>query len=1396
MLTKHQKSLYLYKFVSIEPEYLAMKKPLYTLLFLLFSFIIKAQQFEFSHLNNTNGLSNNQVEAILKDSRGFMWFGTNMGLNRYDGINFKTYKNIKNDSKSPSYDRFTGIQEDIKGNLWLQSSAGVYMLYDWKSESFINNIDSLLSDIGLPPAPAIIEIDKKKDLYISYPGKGIHKYNATTNKITIYKQSKNTNDLALSDISDIKIKDSYIWVLHNDGLLERVNMQTNRVDMRNTFFKDNNQNSTIQKSLFIDSDNDIWVYPSIADKGVIYLNTKKGQWTLLDTNSKVALSSSFVRCVGQDINGLIWIGTDHGGISILDKKNQKITVLKNDIYNHNSISQNSIISFYSEPNGTVWVGTYKSGASYYHPNLFKFKKSPLFYMFNKNAEIFDCNSLYKDKSNNLWIGTNGTGLIKYDQSTEKVERFRNNTNDAGSISSDIITSIYEDHRQTLWIGTFMGGLNAFDGKSFKKFQLNETNPNSLSSKSVYSLTEDNDHNLWIATLGGGIDQLNPARDTFTHHNMSNSKDLLSNYIVSMFVDTQKNIFLSTDRGICVLDESKKEVRKYFPDNTFLDSLTSIVINNMIVDSRGLLWIATDKGINVYYPTKQRFEYITTNEGLPGDEVVSLIEDNDGNIWAGTRNGLVCFYCKYENQKLTYTIASFDVNDGLPGSVFNTNAIFKDKDGIIYIGSTKGYTSFDPRKIVFNKNVPKPHFTDLLITNQVIKPNTKYSGRVILEQSITDLDEIVLHYGETNFTIQFSSLNYIHPEKNRYKYMLEGLDNKWTETSTGIGSASYSNLNAGTYKLIVYASNDDNVWSSEPIVLTIVVKPPFWLSWWATIIYILITITALRFFIKYKLNKQKEEYEQAQKILEAQKIHEVDELKFKFFTNISHEFKTPLTLILTPLEKLMKSSVSDEQKATMSIMHKNAKNLLNMVNEILDFRKFDQNKMTLNISRGNIIEFTKEICQSFSALAGEKSIKLTFTTYLQELQMEFDKEKMHKIISNLISNAFKYTEDGQIDVSIGISELLQTDTPTKQLCLKVSDTGVGIEKEYLEKIFERFFRIEKAEKNNQSGTGVGLHLASEYVKLHGGEIQVESIEGKGSTFTILLPIQNSTYKELSNQDIIHSGDISISEIKEGAELDLKSAQRAHLPLLLIVDDNEDFCEFITSLFIDDYRTVIANDGEEGYSIVLDQLPDIILCDVMMPKMDGYEFCRHVKGDIRTSHIPIILLTAKSSEESKYSGIEAGADDYISKPFNIDMLKLKIAKIIERQKKIHSNFKKKIDISLSEIEITSMDEKFVQKTISIVEENIGNPEFLVEDLCKEMGMSRVYFYKKILALTDKTPSEFIRFIRLKRAADLLEKSQMFVNEIAFQVGFNDPKYFRKYFKEEFGVTPNEYKKNVSK
>lgn len=1355
--------------------------------------IIYSQTFDFSHLDNSNGLSNNQVECIFKDSRGFMWFGTNQGLNRYDGLNFKIYKHSRNDPSSIPFDRITNIQEDNEGRLWLQISNISYIIYDFKTEIFTTNIDSLVLKLGLPNYPSIVEIDANKNYYFYYKDQGIYKYNIETKTHTVIKQSKEGQTFSPGEITDLKVSNQYIWVLYKNGLIERYNEKTNLTDIRNTFFKDNSQNATIQKSLFIDSDNDIWVYPGVADKGSAYYDTKINKWVFLNKDSEIALSSNFFRCIDQDKNGLIWIGTDHGGLNLFDKSQKKITVLRNDIYNSNSISQNSIISIFCDNDGIVWIGTYKKGISYYHPNMFKFKKSPLFYHYKEDSDSFDCNSLYKDDNNNLWIGTNGRGLIKYNEDKQSIETFTHNPNNPNSISADIITSLLEDHSKKLWIGTFLGGLNSFDGKNFTRYLINETDSNSISGKSVYGLAQDQYDNLWIGTLGGGVNKLNKNRTYFTRYTTLNTKGLYSDYILSVYTDLNKNIYLSTDRGISVISSKDNKITPYFTEQIQQDSLSSITINNIFIDSRKLTWVATDNGINIYNPEKNRFTYITTKEGLPSDEVVSLIEDNNNNIWAGTRKGLACIHCEFTNQNLSFSITYFDVKDGLPSSICNQNAIFKDKNGMIYVGSTNGYINFDPNNIAFNEYIPNPRFTELLIANQSVKPNEKYNGRVIIKQSITDLNEITLNYKETNFTLLFSALNYIHPEKNHYKYMLEGLDTDWIEIKNGIGAASYSNLNSGTYKLIIYAGNNDGLWNETPLIMTIIVKPPFWLTWWAFFIYFILFAIALRYFIIYKLNKQKHEFTQAQKIMEADKIHEVDELKFRFFTNISHEFKTPITLILTPLEKLLKEPHTEEQKTLLVIMRKNALNLLNMVNEILDFRKLDLNKMSLRLSTGDIIPMVKDICQSFSALATEKSIRFTFTTYLKELQMDFDSEKINKVLVNLISNAFKYTEEGHIDVSVGITEEMQKDAK-KQLCIKVSDTGIGIEDQYLEKIFDRFFRIEQSQKVYQTGAGVGLHLVNEYVKLHNGEISVESTVNKGSTFTVLIPINNLNYKESTNQNIIYSENSNIAETQQPIE-EVPSNKESNIPLLLIVDDNEDFREFIKSLFSQSYRIITANDGEEAYQIILDQLPDIILCDVMMPKMDGYELCRKIKDDIRTSHIPVILLTAKSSEENQYSGIEAGADDYISKPFNIDMLTLKISKIIERQKKTQNNFKKKIEVSPSEIEITTMDEKFVKKAISIVEENIGNADFLVEDLCREMAMSRVYFYKKILALTDKAPSEFIRFIRLKRAADLLEKSQMFVNEIAFQVGFNDPKYFRKYFKDEFGVTPNEYKKRFT-
>lgn len=1357
---------------------------------------VHAESYSFARLDNTHGLSNNQIECVFKDSRGFMWIGTNYGLNRYDGYQTKVYKSIKNDTTSLITNSISDIQEDLNGNLWIRSNS-TYVVYDIKTEKFIRNISSILLPLGVHFNPSIVEIDSQKNFYFYNPNDGVYKYDINKNKLIRFKQTTDDNMLSQGTINSIKIERGFFWILYQSGLLERFNEKTNMVDFRNRYVLENAKSSTIYKTLFLDSNGCPWVYPGLGDKGVLYYNLAKSEWHFFGNDKKdlrgpsdQKISSNFVRSLAQDLNGRIWIATDHGGIDIYDKMTNNITVLRNDPLNPNSLSQNSAISLFCDNTGIMWVGTYKNGVSFYHPGMFKFDKSPLFFYNNPDLETKDCNTLYKDKKGNLWIGTNGSGLLKWNNTKQSFTLYRNQQDNPSSISSDIVISMLEDKKGYMWVGTFLGGLNQMVGQNFNRFLPDVNNSNSLSNKSVYGLVEDQQQNLWIGTLGGGVDQLDVTRKNFHHHDIGNVPGILSNFVLSMYSKDSTLVYLSTSSGIDLLNTKTNSITPVFKNHSQLNKLSDLIIYNTLIDCRNQLWIATDNGINIYNPEKNSIGYINRSSGLPSDQVVSLIEDNSGNIWAGTRNGLACIYCSTNptTRKYEYSVVSFDENDGLLSAIFNQNAVFKDKQGKIYIGCTKGYTIFDPKTIQFNKIVPQPHFTELLIGNEEILPGKKYKNRIILNTSITHKSQIVLRYDEKNITINFSALSYIHPEKNRYRYKLKGFDEEWIYTKSGVGSASYSNLNQGTYQLIVYASNNDNMWSAKPIILEIVIQPPFWLTWWAFITYFILGALLLWYIININLRKQKREFENEHRVREAKQLHEIDEMKFRFFTNISHEFRTPLTLIINPVEKLLNESKSEEDKTLLSIIQRNANGLLELVNQLLDFRKLDVHKDALNISVGDVVAFIKDICYSFTELANRKSINFSFSTSVSELRIEFDPEKMKKIVSNLLSNAFKFTpNNGKIDVNMG---LIQQINDNKQLLkITVSDSGIGIPAKDLERIFERFYRVENPENGHQTGTGVGLHIVSEYVKLHQGDIGVESQLGKGSIFTIMIPAKQHLQEEIINQNL--SNDIK-PEDQTPEEEAIYEEHRKKLPLMLVVDDNEDFRNFISALFSENYRILKAEDGEIAYKMILDKMPDLIICDVMMPKMDGFELCKLVKQDIRISHIPIILLTAKAGDENKYRGLEAGAEDYIAKPFNMEMLSLKVSRIIERQKKTREQFKRKVDITTSEVEITSMDEKFVKKAVALVEANISSSEFLVEDLCREMGMSRVYFYKKILSLTDKTPSEFIRFIRLKRAADLLEKSQLFVNEVAFQVGFNDPKYFRKYFKDEFGISPNEYKK----
>lgn len=1365
------------------------------LLFLLlqFAFVstIFSQSYGFNRIDNTNGLSNNQVSAIFKDSNGFMWFATNSGLNRYDGHQFKIFKNDKKNPLTIGSDKISSIGEDAKGYLWLQINDSIYDIYDPFTEKFYHDSAPFLKNFGLSAHPSRIVISPQKDFYAYYRNTGIYWYDHKNREVTRFPQSANKpNAISKGAIMNFAVSDQYIWIIFNNLLIERINKKTGKSDYQNTYFLTSRIKSTLTKNILIDDDGDIWIYPSLDDKGVAYLDVKTKKWNFLEGESTAPVSQNLVRFIVQDKNHNFWICTDHGGVHVFNKQTHKSTVLVTDIFNENSISQNSAICGYYDNNGIVWIGTYKNGICYYHPDLFKFRKPPFMSLYREESEPFDCNSLFKDKTGNLWIGTNGTGLVCYNEKQNRLKIFRTRPNDATSISSDIITSITEDHASTLWIGTFLGGLNAYKDGHFRHYQFDEKNSNSLAGKSVYGVVEDNEQNLWIGTLGGGLDLLSPDRNQFTRFTTNNSKHLASNFILSLSISKDKDILISTDRGLSWATPNLNGhlvLHKNFP----LDKLPNAKINYSIKDSRGMIWMATDKGIVIYWPKNGEFKYLDMDTGLPDDEVVSLVEDNQGRIWSGTRKGLVRII--YHKDK-TFSIAIFDTKDGLPSSVCNQNAIFKDVEGKIYVGTIKGYTGFDPDKITTNEIVPQPSFTELLISNKVIQPGVKYNGRIIIEKSITTLKELKLNYDETNFSISFSALNYLHPDKNIYRYKLEGLDNDWNISRQGEGIVSYSNLSQGTYRLIVYASNNDGIWSKTPLILKITVRPPFWSTWWAYLLYLLIASIILWKFIQTKLKKEKEAFLKEQTVINAKKMHEVDELKFKFFTNISHEFKTPITLIVAPVDKLLQDEDKEENKELLGIIKRNALTLLNMVNEILEFRKLDVNKLSLKLTKGDIIDFVRQNCYSFSTLAKQKAIDFTFSSSIEKLMMDFDREKMARIITNLLSNAFKYTEYGEISLKINTTENLNSNKKTLQIT--VSDTGIGIAPDKIDKIFERFYRIETDTKDNNTGAGVGLHLVSEYIKLHHGDIHVKSEPNKGSEFCVSIPIEGAVnYTETISQES--------PKPHEGLEVMISSNKKEHhsfakigQPLLLIVDDNEDFRNFLASLFSDSYHLAFAQDGLEASAAMIDQLPDVVLCDVMMPRMNGYEFCKKMKEDKRTTNIPIILITAKTSDENKFQGVEAGADDYISKPFNIDLLVLKVSKLVENHKKFLDSQKNKIDLSPSEIEIIPESEKFVKRAIAIVEENIGNPDFLVENLCKQMAMSRVGFYKQILSITGKTPSEFIRHIRLQRAANLLEKSELYINEIAFQVGFNDPKYFRKYFKDEYGITPNEYKKQHEK
>jgi len=1328
------------------------KIPLYILgIFWIISFqnIFAQSNYIFHHLETTQGLSNNNVKAFLRDSYGFLWIGTESGLNRYDGYGFKIYKMHSGLPNTLSSNNILELQEDGLGNIWIDFGY-YYMIYKRDKDSF-SDPKLFLLNLGIQPDfNAEIFIDKNRNLWVVNKKK-IFFHDFRKNKTSVFQLKATLED-------EISITDNgeFLYTIqYNSGICWKLNKKSGVL----TFLElpdDVKQHTTNALNIiYLDSNNGLWICSDKSEQ-VFYKKNSTEEWKKFELISGLKTQANHITSIIENQPGQIWIGTDHKGLFIYDKGKDRFENLVSDPWVETGLSSNSVKCLYKDNNETIWVGYNKKGLSYCHESFRNFINF-------KHSQCSDIMSIMEDHQGNIWMGTDGNGLYIKDKKTEAVRKL--------PVPDIAIISILEDRKNRVWIGTYQKGLFCYENGKMIQYT---TKNSKLNSNSIWNLKEDRNGNVWIGPLGGKI-QILPT-DSYNFNSVLTPFDDIV-YALDMFYDGGDKMYFGTVNGLLVIDITNYKKILYHGNRRGNQTFEQDQISNVYKDRRGLIWLGTNGGLIIWNQKKDTIYYFNKESGLCDNLIKGITEDNFNNIWVTTSNGLSILTVRpRSNGEFSFSSKNYSVKDGLMNNFFNDRSFCKLRNNDILLGNVEGYTILNPNKMYEkDHSTSKVTFTELTIGNNTIQVDSYYDGRKLLDHSMQLTRELNFSHDDKLISLEFTTGNLLNADKVKYVYQIEGFNKQWLPTQKN--KIVISSLPTGNYKLLIKACNDDGVWSNIPTELSINVMPPFYFSIWAFIIYSILIIGSLVYFVQK--TKEKHLIKLEQQLLEMdheKKIH-INEIKLKFFTNISHDLRTPLTLIITPLQILLKDATNDSMKKKLDVMYKNAQQLMVLINSLLDFHKLDVGAERLNLKSGNFVSFISEIYISFCVYAEELNINFFMSNDMESLIMPFDQDKVRKILINLLSNSFKYTSPGGT-ISIHLKR------ENRNVCVSVSDSGTGISKKEKEHIFERFYQAEQEQE--KTGTGIGLHIVNEYINLHEGTIEVTDNEPKGSVFTFRIPIKkvDSDTEEYLTENL--SNEFAIEELQnEGIGTNKK--------ILLFVDDNNDFCEFIKDNLSDVYSVITANNGQEALALLNEFNVTIIVSDIMMPVMNGTELCRQVKTNIYWSHIPVILLTARTAEEYIVEGLELGADDYITKPFNFDLLKLRIQKFVEWTERSHVSFSQKIDVSPAEITITSLDEVLIAKAIKIVEEHISDIDFSVEILSMALGLSRGHLYKKLIAITGKGPIEFIRAIRLKRGRQLLEKSQLQIAEIAYEVGFNSPKRFAKYFREEFGFLPSEYLRN---
>jgi len=1355
---------------------------------LLFTYSLLHSQsnyIKFDHISVDDGLSTSGVNCIFQDSRGYLWFGTMDYLHKYNGYEITSINQDHKDTLSLGGGYIYDICEDNNENLWVATANGIKKIS--MKNGKINRFDHgpLASYRLRENTVNVLHHDQKNNLWIGTIN-GLDRLSLDQNlqedtQIEIKKYQSDTTDsntLVNNNIQTI-CEDSRgnLWIGTRDGLHKYNSEKETFSIYRHNSLDSNSISHNYVRSIFEDSEGFIWI------------GTWRGWLNRFDpenrkfTHYKDNRLTSIVT-ITEDLSGNLWFGAyADNGLICLEKKSNNFRFYKHNPDNKNSLSGNLVSDLLIDKSGILWIANRQGGINIYDPNKRKFEH---YYHNSSNPYSLNANFIWSicgDNLGKIWFAFARKGVDCFDPHSGEFIHYKHQSNNPNTLNSNVVNKIYTDKSGILWIGTARG-LNRLDPKSKKISQYisnpsRQQNPKYLTHNNVLSIFEDKDNYLWVGTWFG-LNRLDKRTWQFTHyyHDRSDPKSNFINMITEIYEDRKGILWINTNHGLYTFNRSNYKFIRQIIDPENPEHGGKNFVSSFAEDRYDNLWFGTMLGLIKQDNSSGKRTIYTTQDGLPGKWVIGILVDDKGYLWLSTNKGL----CRFDPTSETFR--NYKLADGLQSLEFNGGAFHKSNDGYLYFGGINGFNRFYPDSVKDNSFVPP-----------IVISSFKLLKQDRLTPQFYDLsDKINLTYDQNEFKIEFVALNFTNSSQNQYAYILEGFDSNWIYNESQ-RTATYTNLDPGAYVFRVKGSNNDGIWNEEGTSLNVIILPPWWRTNFAYFIYFIIVglLIYLIWHFQLKRIRIKHQLEIEHKLAEQYK--EIDRLKSHFFANISHEFRTPLTLILSPIEQLINDTFKGSIKNGYVTIRSNAKKLLRLVNQLLSLSKLEAGQMQLQVFRQDIVPVLKRIINLFSSLAERNKIEFNFTLP-NSLYIYFDEEKIETVINNLLSNAFKFTpEDGKIEVSI-ISLSPHTKGEKKGVEITVSNTGIPITKNQIAKIFDRFYQVES--NNHVEGTGIGLSLTKELVELHRGSITVESTKKGKTTFTIFIPTDKKSYPP---EEILIKSDLK--ELKpeidiqtdESRNIESDSSNQSEVsdltsPTILLVEDNEEVRNYLRKNLENKYQILEAENGKIGIAKASANLPELIISDVMMPEMDGFEFCEKIKNYILTCHIPVILLTARATKKDKLEGLKTGADDYLPKPFDLEELFVRIENLIHQRKGIRERFLKEALFGIEKITLHPAEQQFVEKVILVVNNHIENANYSVEDFAKDLGLSRAQLYRKIKSWTNQTPLELIRTCRLKKAAELLKSHSHNVTEAAFAVGFKNTSHFIDHFKKQFGKTPKEF------